>query len=415
MPENFPIPDGLVQAAIGNRIREVKPCPKSLRLLLKAKANPNCADQLTNGPIIHSACWNGSVEVVKLLLEFKGDMEAKEDRMGTPPLNTALASGNAAVCLELLNRNADVTWKHHDGASALHVAMAWVSSSHNSNLRLPPVGEEPRAVIAMMLHNGVDPTQTEGMSLEKNANRSRGMTPLETFQREIARSPWRTHEEIGKQFDKTARIINTLLEQAEKAVKLKDKGNKAFIEKKSEDALKAWKEAHEVWKKADIRGHHEAVLYSNEALCLRKMGDIEKSKEACKEGLTHYTTKRIKDKLQFNLDECEKVVAEPTEEQMARQKELIDARKEKKHKQKEELKERLRKSVPAGGKIYGEEGSAEKDYKIPPPFICPMEEAYERGIGPPPPPKPWWEKRDADSDEEERTNIVYLPAHHPNW
>jgi len=72
-----------------------------------------------------------------------------------------------------------------------------------------------------------------------------------------------------------------------------------------------------VWKKADIRGHHETVLYSNEALCLRKMGDVEKSKEACKEGLTQYTAKRIKDKLQFNLDECEKVVAEPTEEHMA--------------------------------------------------------------------------------------------------
>jgi len=47
------------------------------------------------------------------------------------------------------------------------------------------------------------------------------------------------------------------------------------------------------------------------------MGDVEKSKEACKEGLTQYTAKRIKDKLQFNLDECEKVVAEPTEEHMA--------------------------------------------------------------------------------------------------
>lgn len=48
------------------------------------------------------------------------------------------------------------------------------------------MGEEPRAVIAprpsakmlrdeaMMLHNGVDPTQTEGMS--KGAHRSEGVT-----------------------------------------------------------------------------------------------------------------------------------------------------------------------------------------------------------------------------------------------
>lgn len=411
-----PIPDGLIQASIGNRMRNAKACPKSLKMLLEADANPNCNDQLTEGPIIHSACWHGSVEVVKLLLDYKADLEAKEVKMGTPPLNTAIAAGNAKVCLELLNRNADVTWKHHDGASALHVAMAWIASSHNSNLRLPPVGEEPRAVIAMMLHNGVDPTQTEGMTLQSNSNRSRGMTPLETFQREIARSPWRTHAEIGPQFDKTAKTINTLLEQAEQAMKLKDTGNKAFSEKRNEDALKAWAEARSVWEKADIRGHHTAVLWSNEALCRRKMGEVDKAKEACNQGLTHYTTSKIREKLQFNLVECDKIVPEPTPEQRAQQEKLLEAKKEKSRQQKDEFKEMQKKVVDSGGAIYGEDGSAEKDYKVPPPFISSMDEAYARGIGPPPPPKPWWEKKEEDSDEEpERKHTVFLPAHHPNW
>lgn len=79
-------------------------------------------DPLTEGPGIHSACWHGTLEVVKLLLDFKADLEAKEPKMETPPLNTAIAAGNAPVCLELLNRHADVHWKHHDGATALHVA-----------------------------------------------------------------------------------------------------------------------------------------------------------------------------------------------------------------------------------------------------------------------------------------------------
>ena len=32
---------------------------------------------LAAGPAIHSACWHGSVEVVKVLLEFKADLEAR--------------------------------------------------------------------------------------------------------------------------------------------------------------------------------------------------------------------------------------------------------------------------------------------------------------------------------------------------
>lgn len=408
------VPDGLVLASIGNRAQEIPACPKSLRALLEGRANPNAIDQMTQGACIHSACWHGSVDVVQILLDFKADLESKEPRMKTPPLNTALAAGNAPACLELLNRNADVQWKHHDGATALHVATAWIASSHNSNLRLPPMGEEPRAVIAMMLHNGVDPTQTEGMS--KGANRSTGMTPLESFRREIARSPWRTDEKIGKKFDQTAKTIHVLLEQGEEAVKQKGIGNKAFQEKRYEDAVKAWKEAKDIWKTADVRGHHMAILLNNEATCRRQMGDFKGSKACAEEGLTHFTTDAIRSKLQHNIVESAKPPPEPTEDEKAQEVVKIEARKEKARKQKEEFKEITKKAVVTEGGVYGDEGSAQKDYVMPGPFICPMGEAQEMGLGPPPAPKPWWEKKDADSDEEpERTTIGYLPAHHPKW
>ncbi|CAE8628392.1 unnamed protein product, partial [Polarella glacialis] len=410
----FSVPDGLVLAAIGNRSQEVPPCPNSLRTLLQGRANPNALDPLTQGPVIHSACWHGSVDVVRLLLEFRADLEAKEPRMNTPPLNTALAAGNAPVCLELLNRNADVQWKHHDGATALHVACAWIASSHNANLRIPPVGEEPRAVIAMMLHNGVDPTQAEGMS--KGANRSEGMTPLETFRREIARSPWRNDENIGAEFDKTAKTIHILLEQGESAVKLKQTGNKAFAEKRHEDALKAWGQARQTWKTANVRGHHTAVLLNNEALCRRQIGDLGGSKASCKEGLTHYATPQIREKLEHNLAEARKPPPCATVEEITKQAENLEIRKGKAKKHKEEIKELSKKGVAADGKLYGEDGSAQKGYVMPGPFICPMEQAQDMGLGPPPEAKPWWVQKEADSDDEApRTSIGYLPAHHPKW
>ena len=42
---------------------------------------------------------------------------------------------------------------------------------------------------------------------------------------------------------------------------------------------------------ADVRGHHMAVLCSNEANCRRQMGDLEGAIKAANEGMEHYSTR----------------------------------------------------------------------------------------------------------------------------
>mmetsp|Transcript_49152 Transcript_49152/g.113904 ORF Transcript_49152/g.113904 Transcript_49152/m.113904 type:complete len:461 (-) Transcript_49152:99-1481(-) len=379
------IPDAMLQACIGNRSTSTPACPKSLRALLEAKANPHALDQMTKGPLLHTACWHGNVDVVKLFLEFKADIEVKEPRMHTPPLNTALAAGSANVCLELLKLQASVQWQHTDGASALHVAVAWIASSHNSNLRLPPVGEEPRAVIAMILHNGGDPTQTEGMS--KSALRAKGMTPLESFLREVAMSPWRTHEQIGTQFDETAKRIHLLLEQGQKAVILKNDGNAAFKKGKYQEALKAYAEARAIWDKADIRGHHSAVLWSNEAMCHRKTEDWAQCRQACEQGLSHFCMEGIRTKLQ----ECLKDAAESEAKAAEAKERAAAAQREEEQEQEGKPAQRLRRPATQlkGGflgsehpdkPIYPEEGSKQGRVEKPGPFICPFYDAQEAGM-----------------------------------
>merc|ERR1719198_1170124 len=133
-----------------------------------------------------------------------------------------------------------------------------------------------------------------------------------------------------------------------------------------------------------------AVLWNNEATCRRNMGDIDGSIAAANEGLTHYTTPAIKAKLEFNLAECAKPRPEPSPEEVAKKAEKIEEAKVKVKEQKKEFKEISKKVVESEGGIYGEEGSAQKDYKVPGPFICPMNEAQDMGLGPPPAPKPWW-------------------------
>jgi len=213
-----------------------------------------------------------------------------------------------------------------------------------------------------------------------------------------------------------ATSVHTLLEKAQEAMEVKKSGSKAFSEKQYMDAVKAYERAREILDGAGVEGHHQAVLWSNEAICHLKTGDYERCQFACKKGLTHFTTDKVREKLQTNLEKSEKIPDPPTEEEQQNKEEQIKQAKEKMKRYKEEEKKQAVNTVQSDGGIYGNEGSGQKDYKVPGPLICSMEDAYKIDLGPPPPPRPWWEERDRDPDEPPpRKHITYLPAHLPPW
>merc|ERR1712217_638545 len=102
------------------------------------------------------------------------------------------------------------------------------------------------------------------------------------------------------------KVIHMLLEQGEKALKLKQTGN-------------------------------------NESTCRRHMGDREGCRKAADEGLTHYTTDAIRKKLENNKEEAAKPIPEPTPEEKAlkeaEHKQRVEEAKVKAQKQKEEFKD----------------------------------------------------------------------------
>jgi len=223
----------------------------------------------------------------------------------------------------------------------------------------------------MMLHNGVDPTQTEGMT--KSTTRGTGMTPLETFRREIAMSPWRNNEAIGKKFYKMSEDIHKLLEQGEQAVKLKRQGNQAFKEKRWDDSLKLYAEARKVWEVAQVRGHHSAVLWSNEAAAHKNKEDWAQCKKACEEGLAHYCSEKIRTKLKDYMKTSEKEEADVAAG-MVKEKPAPPPRKPP-----TKLKEGFVEELDTKP-LYGEEGSKQGKVENPGPFICHFEDAKEAGF-----------------------------------
>mmetsp|Transcript_101122 Transcript_101122/g.291084 ORF Transcript_101122/g.291084 Transcript_101122/m.291084 type:complete len:450 (+) Transcript_101122:62-1411(+) len=295
-------PNVAISATIGNREARVQPCPRSLELLLKARADPNQIDPNLGSPLLHLAAWAGTPDVVERLLDYRAHIDIPEDDVGTPPLNTALAAGNAPVARLLLERKAGVQWRHKDGASALHVAVAWITDEGGAHRRRAPVGEEPLSVISALLEGGADPSHREG---------HQGLTPVDAMRDALRSSPWLLDNEIGPEFKKSAENIHTLISAADGAMRSKAKGNKAFNDGSYEAALAAWGEAREILRKHKISGHHVAVLCSNEANCRKKMGDLDGCKVACEAGLAQRCTSPIRKKLEFHLAGCSAAVAKP--------------------------------------------------------------------------------------------------------
>jgi len=177
-----------------------------------------------------------------------------------------------------------------------HVAAAWLTDPEGAPRRLPPVGDDPQKLVRMLLHNGIDPTQREGM---------RGLTPFDAFRGSVPQSPWlmkwADDEKKVNEFKETLDAVSKLMAGADDAMKKKVKGNKALADKKYEEAISLWSEGRDLLEAKRITGHHVAVLWSNEAICCKQMGDSAGCKQACDEGLKHFCLPSVKAKLEKNL------------------------------------------------------------------------------------------------------------------
>lgn len=151
-----------------------------------------------------------------------------------------------------------------------------------------------------LLRGGADPTQPLGEGTQH------GLSALGAFQCNMHSSPWLRDEKLGPEFKRIAEQIYKLLAAGDNAMSLKVKGNKAFGEQRFEPALEAWTQARVVLDEEGIAGHHVAVMWSNEAMCCKKMGDLERCRRACEEGLKCICSASVRAKLDCNLAACSK-------------------------------------------------------------------------------------------------------------
>ena len=79
----------------------------TVRDLLAKGANPNEYDSLGSTPL-HDAAWNGDPDLVKLLLKYKADPNARHKESGSVPLHYAVLMNRLQVVEALLDGGADV-------------------------------------------------------------------------------------------------------------------------------------------------------------------------------------------------------------------------------------------------------------------------------------------------------------------
>src|SRR5579864_9426547 len=73
-----------------------------VRSLLDAAADPNFRDHLGAVPL-HDAAWNGSREIVELLLDHRADANARHLEAGSTPLHYAIIKDHADIVALLLD------------------------------------------------------------------------------------------------------------------------------------------------------------------------------------------------------------------------------------------------------------------------------------------------------------------------
>ncbi|HLJ54384.1 MAG TPA: ankyrin repeat domain-containing protein, partial [Chthonomonadaceae bacterium] len=133
--------------------------------LLKAGANPNCADQQGATPLIRAVSWTAGdcvqggreasyVPVIALLLRSGADSE-RRDRSGQTALIRAAAAGNSLLGRELIARRADVSIRDNRQRSAMTFALRW-GQTGELTVALTKAGARLNLVEALLLRSEAD-------------------------------------------------------------------------------------------------------------------------------------------------------------------------------------------------------------------------------------------------------------------
>lgn len=98
---------------------------KTVEALLKAHPDlVSSKDEKYGQTPLHIAAFNDRIDVAKLLIADKADVNAQANN-GATPLHLAAAKGNKDMVELLLASNANIDATDHDGWSPLHSALTW--------------------------------------------------------------------------------------------------------------------------------------------------------------------------------------------------------------------------------------------------------------------------------------------------
>lgn len=162
--KNKPKPDQIY----ANKIKRGQDAsnPKSSNTL-KNKINVNFQDS-TGKSIIHEACINGSIEILKLLIEFGAKLDTV-DKRGFRPFHYACQNGRTEIVSILIRHGVSLVEPTlYTQETPLHLAMQHTNSSNTAK----SINNEAEAIALLILSNG-------GHFCLGVTNKTHRMTPFE--------------------------------------------------------------------------------------------------------------------------------------------------------------------------------------------------------------------------------------------